>query len=35
MNRAGAKTGLGGAFGMGLLVGVVAAPCRVRSFWAC
>jgi thioredoxin:protein disulfide reductase len=27
MNRAGAKTGLGGAFGMGLLVGVVAAPC--------
>ncbi len=27
MNRAGAKTGIGGAFGMGLLVGVVAAPC--------
>ncbi len=27
MNRAGAKTGAGGAFGMGLLVGVVAAPC--------
>jgi thiol:disulfide interchange protein DsbD len=27
MNRAGAKTGFGGAFGMGLLVGVVAAPC--------
>ena len=27
MNRAGAKTGVGGAFGMGLLVGVVAAPC--------
>ena len=27
MNRAGAKTGFGGALGMGLLVGVVAAPC--------
>jgi thiol:disulfide interchange protein DsbD len=27
MNRAGARTGAGGAFGMGLLVGVVAAPC--------
>ncbi|HKB70334.1 MAG TPA: cytochrome c biogenesis protein CcdA [Thermoanaerobaculia bacterium] len=27
MDRAGAKTGFGGAFGMGLLVGVVAAPC--------
>lgn len=27
MNRAGAKTGFGGSFGMGLLVGVVAAPC--------
>lgn len=27
MNRAGAKTGVGGALGMGLLVGIVAAPC--------
>jgi len=27
MNRAGARKGFGGAFGMGLLVGVVAAPC--------
>jgi thiol:disulfide interchange protein DsbD len=27
MNRAGAKTGAGGAFAMGLLVGIVAAPC--------
>lgn len=27
MNRAGARTGAGGAFGMGLLVGIVAAPC--------
>lgn len=27
MNRGGARKGLGGAFGMGLLVGVVAAPC--------
>jgi thiol:disulfide interchange protein DsbD len=27
MNRAGARTGRAGAFGMGLLVGVVAAPC--------
>lgn len=27
MDRAGAKKGFGGAFGMGLLVGVVAAPC--------
>jgi thiol:disulfide interchange protein DsbD len=27
MNRAQARTGWGGAFGMGLLVGVVAAPC--------
>jgi thiol:disulfide interchange protein DsbD len=27
MDRAGAKKGFGGAFGMGLLVGIVAAPC--------
>jgi len=27
MDRAGARKGFGGAFGMGLLVGVVAAPC--------
>lgn len=27
MERAGARTGAGGAFGMGLLVGIVAAPC--------